>query len=94
MQVLERYLGLLMDWLSANKLKQNPDKTEILQLGGPSYQLEEHLPDLDGFALPLKDHIRSLGVFLVPAHAGTNLCCGQECLLSILADCLAVPLPG
>ena len=51
-QVVEHCLESIMDWTRANKL--NPDKTEVLLLGGVLDQLEGYLPGLSGVTLPLK----------------------------------------
>ncbi|XP_061470050.1 uncharacterized protein LOC133379228 [Rhineura floridana] len=55
-----------MGWMRANKLKLNPNKTEMLLVGGPSAQMVDVRPVLDGVTLPLKEQVRSLGVLLDP----------------------------
>ena len=32
---LERCLGTILEWIRANGLRSNPDKREILRVGGP-----------------------------------------------------------
>ena len=59
--------AVTMDWMTANKLKLNPDKTEMLLVGGSSDRMEGVQPVLDGVALPLKRQVRSLGVLLEPS---------------------------
>ncbi|KAF7246187.1 Armadillo repeat-containing protein 1 [Varanus komodoensis] len=64
--VLNRCLAEVMGWIRAIKLNLNPDKTEVLLVGG----LNSWVGDLDlvlnGVALPLKDRICILGVLLDP----------------------------
>ena len=64
--VLNQCLGVTMDWLRANKLKLNPDKTEMLLVGGSSDQMVGVQPVLDGVAFPLKEQVHSSGVLLEP----------------------------
>ncbi|XP_061465627.1 uncharacterized protein LOC133376825 [Rhineura floridana] len=56
-----------MDRMRANKLRLNPDKTEMLLVGGSPDQMVDVRPVLDGVALPLNAQIRSLGVLLDPS---------------------------
>ena len=56
-----------MGWMRENKLKLNPDKTEMLAVKGPDLDLEVCQPVLDEATLPLKDCVHSLGVLLDPA---------------------------
>ena len=58
-----------MDWMRVNKLKLNPDKTEVLLLGASPDRLEGNFPALNGVTLPLRDRVCSLGVFLDPGLA-------------------------
>ena len=51
-EVLNRCLGATMDWMRANKLRLNPDKTELLLVGGSSDRMEGAQSVLDGVALP------------------------------------------
>ncbi|KAF7246934.1 Transmembrane protease serine 12 [Varanus komodoensis] len=64
--VLNRCLAEVMGWMRANKLKLNPDKTEVLLVGGSGFGEGELNLVLNGVALPLRDKVRSLGVLLVP----------------------------
>ncbi|KAF7253300.1 Metabotropic glutamate receptor 5 [Varanus komodoensis] len=64
--VLNRCLAEVMGWMRANKLKLNPDKTEVLLVGGLSSWVGDLGLVLNGVALPLKDRVRSLGVLLDP----------------------------
>ncbi|KAF7251619.1 HHIP-like protein 1 [Varanus komodoensis] len=50
----------------ANKLKLNPDKTEVLLVGGSGFGEGELNLVLNGVALPLRDKVHSLGVLLDP----------------------------
>ena len=50
--------------MRANKLKLNPDKTEMLLVGGSSDWMVGVQPVLDGAALPLKEQVHSLGFLL------------------------------
>uniref|UniRef100_A0A803TE01 ribonuclease H n=1 Tax=Anolis carolinensis TaxID=28377 RepID=A0A803TE01_ANOCA len=63
-QVLNRCLAAVLDWMRANKLKLNPDKTEVLLVSRKAEQGIGLQPVLDGVALPLKTQVRSLGVIL------------------------------
>ena len=67
MDVLNRCLAVTMDWMRANKLKLNPDKTEMLLVGGSSDRMAGVQPVLDRVALHLKEQVRSLGVLLEPS---------------------------
>ncbi|KAF7243052.1 putative RNA-directed DNA polymerase from transposon BS [Varanus komodoensis] len=64
--VLNRCLAEVMGWMRANKLKLNPDKTEVLLVGGSGFGEGELNLVLNGVALPLRDKVRSLGVLLNP----------------------------
>ena len=58
-QVFERCLGSIMDWMKVNKLKfLNPEKNEVLLLGGS-------LDWLEGLYSPLKDQF--------PEHSGSKM---------------------
>uniref|UniRef100_A0A803SN06 Reverse transcriptase domain-containing protein n=1 Tax=Anolis carolinensis TaxID=28377 RepID=A0A803SN06_ANOCA len=63
-QVLNQCLAAVSDWMRANKLKLNPDKTEVLLVSRKAEQGIGLQPVLDGVALPLKTQVRSLGVLL------------------------------
>ncbi|KAF7248980.1 Phosphate acyltransferase [Varanus komodoensis] len=67
--VLNQRQAATMDWMKANKLKLNPDKTEMLLVGASSDQMEGIQPVLDGAPLPLKKQFHSLGVLLEPSLA-------------------------
>ena len=56
-----------MAWMRANKPRLTPNKTEALWVGGSQVWELGCLPVLDGVALPLKEQVRSLGVFLDPS---------------------------
>ncbi|KAF7242744.1 hypothetical protein EYD10_10956 [Varanus komodoensis] len=64
--VLNRCLAEVMGWMRANKLKFNPDKMEVLLVGGLGFGVGNRDLVLNGVALPLKDRVRSLGVLLDP----------------------------
>ncbi|KAF7247022.1 putative RNA-directed DNA polymerase from transposon BS [Varanus komodoensis] len=64
--VLNRCLAEVMGWMRAIKLKLNPDKTEVLLVGGSSSWVGDLDLVLNGVALPLKDRVHSLGVLLDP----------------------------
>ncbi|KAF7243518.1 putative RNA-directed DNA polymerase from transposon BS, partial [Varanus komodoensis] len=64
--VLNRCLAEVMGWMRANKLKLNPDKTEVLLVGGLGLRMGDLGLVLNGVALPLRDRVRSLGVLLDP----------------------------
>ncbi|KAF7246971.1 hypothetical protein EYD10_06929, partial [Varanus komodoensis] len=55
-----------MEWMRANKLKLNPDKTEVLLVGGSGFGEGGFDLVLNGATLPLRDKVRSLGVLLDP----------------------------
>ncbi|KAF7238921.1 Short transient receptor potential channel 4-associated protein, partial [Varanus komodoensis] len=64
--VLNRCLAEVMGWMRANKLKLNPDKTEVLLVGGSGFGEGGFDLVLNGVALPLSNKVRSLGVLLDP----------------------------
>ncbi|KAF7249253.1 putative RNA-directed DNA polymerase from transposon BS, partial [Varanus komodoensis] len=64
--VLNQCLAEVMGWMRANKLKLNPDKMEVLLVGGSGFGEGELNLVLNGVALPLRDKVRSLGVLLDP----------------------------
>ncbi|KAF7238001.1 RNA-directed DNA polymerase from mobile element jockey, partial [Varanus komodoensis] len=64
--VLNRCLAEVMGWMRANKLKLNPDKMEVLLVGGSGFGVGDFDLVLNGVALPLKDRVHSLGVLLDP----------------------------
>ncbi|KAF7240380.1 Keratin, type II cytoskeletal 79 [Varanus komodoensis] len=64
--VLNRCLAEVMGWMRANKLKLNPDKMEVLLVGGSGFGEGGFDLVLNGVALPLRDKVRSLGVLLDP----------------------------
>ncbi|KAF7247744.1 Reverse transcriptase-like protein [Varanus komodoensis] len=64
--VLNQCLAKVMGWMRANKLKHNPDKTEVLLVGGLGFREGDLDLVLNGVALPLRNKIRSLGVLLNP----------------------------
>ncbi|KAF7254640.1 putative RNA-directed DNA polymerase from transposon BS [Varanus komodoensis] len=64
--VLNRCLAEVMGWMRANKLKLNPDKTEVLLVGGSGFGEGGFDLVLNGATLPLRDKVRSLGVLLNP----------------------------
>uniref|UniRef100_A0A803SXN9 Reverse transcriptase domain-containing protein n=1 Tax=Anolis carolinensis TaxID=28377 RepID=A0A803SXN9_ANOCA len=63
-QILNRCLAAVSDWMRVNKLKLHPDKTEVLLVSRKAEQGIGLQPVLDGVALPLKAQVRSLGVLL------------------------------
>uniref|UniRef100_G1KYX6 HSR domain-containing protein n=1 Tax=Anolis carolinensis TaxID=28377 RepID=G1KYX6_ANOCA len=63
-QVLNRCLAAVSDCMRANKLKLNPDKTEVLLVSHKAEQGIGLQPVLDGVALPLKTRVCSLGILL------------------------------
>ncbi|KAF7240555.1 Thromboxane-A synthase [Varanus komodoensis] len=64
--VLNRCLAEVMGWMRENKLKLNPDKTEVLLVGGSDLGMGDLGLVLNGVVLPLRDRVRSLGVLLDP----------------------------
>ncbi|KAF7237674.1 Structural maintenance of chromosomes protein 1B [Varanus komodoensis] len=62
--VLNRCLAEVMEWMRANKLKLNPDKTEVLLVGGSGFGEGGFDLVLNGATLPLRDKVCSLGVLL------------------------------
>ena len=53
-----------MDWMRANKLKLNPDKTDVFLVSRKADQGIGIQPVLNGVAHPLKTQMCSLGVLL------------------------------
>ncbi|KAF7236005.1 Catenin delta-1, partial [Varanus komodoensis] len=64
--VLNRCLGEVMGWMRANRLKLNPDKMEVLLVGGSGFGEGGFDLVLNGVALPLRGKVCSLGVLLDP----------------------------
>ncbi|KAF7253392.1 ERI1 exoribonuclease 3 [Varanus komodoensis] len=64
--VLNRCLAEVREWMRANKLKLNPDKTEVLLVGGLGFGEGGFDLVLNGATLPLRDKVCSLGVLLDP----------------------------
>ncbi|KAF7248327.1 putative uncharacterized transposon-derived protein F52C9.6 [Varanus komodoensis] len=64
--VLNRCLAEVMGWMRANTLKLNPDKTEVLLVGGSGLGMGDLGLVLNGVALPLRDRVHRLGVLLDP----------------------------
>ncbi|KAF7241901.1 putative RNA-directed DNA polymerase from transposon BS [Varanus komodoensis] len=64
--VLNWCLAEVREWMRANKLKLNPDKTEVLLVGGSGFGEGGFDLVLNGATLPLRDKVRSLGVLLDP----------------------------
>uniref|UniRef100_R4GD80 Reverse transcriptase domain-containing protein n=1 Tax=Anolis carolinensis TaxID=28377 RepID=R4GD80_ANOCA len=63
-QVLNWCLATVSDWMRENRLKLNPEKTEVLLISRRAEQGMGLQPVLDGVALPLKTQVPSLGVLL------------------------------
>ncbi|XP_053120143.1 uncharacterized protein LOC128330801 [Hemicordylus capensis] len=61
---LNACLEAVMGWMGENKLKLNPDKTEVLIVRGRNSRDVFDLPVLDRVTLPQKEQVRSLGVLL------------------------------
>lgn len=57
----------IMDWMSTNTLKLNPDKMSIILFGGEPARLGGILPGLDKVTLLIKDQIHDLSVLLDPS---------------------------
>lgn len=66
METMNRCLEAVFEWMRDNKLKFNPDNTEMLLVGGSPGPSNGLFPVLGGVALPLKEQIHSLGVLLDP----------------------------
>ncbi|XP_053104853.1 leucine-rich repeat-containing protein 39 isoform X1 [Hemicordylus capensis] len=64
---LNAFLDLVTGWTRDNKLRLNPDKTEVLIVRGWNLRDDFDLPVLDGVTLPQKEHVRSLEVLLDPS---------------------------
>ncbi|KAF7250196.1 Cytoplasmic polyadenylation element-binding protein 1 [Varanus komodoensis] len=64
--VLNWCLVEVMGWMRANKLKHNPDKTEILLVGGSDLGMGDLGLVLKGVAFPPRGRVHSLGVPLDP----------------------------
>uniref|UniRef100_A0A803TWX2 Reverse transcriptase domain-containing protein n=1 Tax=Anolis carolinensis TaxID=28377 RepID=A0A803TWX2_ANOCA len=63
-RILDQCLAAVLAWMRVNKLRLNPDKTEVLQVSRMSDWGIGWQPVLDGVALPLKAQVCSLGVLL------------------------------
>ena len=86
-------LGATMDWMRANKLRLNPDKTEVLLVGGSSDQIVGVQPVLDGVALHLKEQAHSLGA-LLELSLSLEAQVASVCLLPASVGGPAAPLSG
>uniref|UniRef100_A0A8D2Q3W3 Reverse transcriptase domain-containing protein n=1 Tax=Varanus komodoensis TaxID=61221 RepID=A0A8D2Q3W3_VARKO len=64
--VLNRCLAKVMGWMRANKLKLNPDKTEVLLVGRSGFREGDLNLVMNGVVVRLRDKVRSLGVLLDP----------------------------
>uniref|UniRef100_A0A803TEJ9 Reverse transcriptase domain-containing protein n=1 Tax=Anolis carolinensis TaxID=28377 RepID=A0A803TEJ9_ANOCA len=62
--ILDQCLAAVLSWMRVNKLRLNPDKTEVLQVSRKSDLGIGWQPVLDRVALPLKAQVCSLGVLL------------------------------
>uniref|UniRef100_A0A670IP01 Reverse transcriptase domain-containing protein n=1 Tax=Podarcis muralis TaxID=64176 RepID=A0A670IP01_PODMU len=63
-KVLWECLEAVGGWMAANRLRLNPDKTEVLFLGDRGRAGVGDSLVLNGVTVPLKDQMRSLGVIL------------------------------
>uniref|UniRef100_A0A670J261 Reverse transcriptase domain-containing protein n=1 Tax=Podarcis muralis TaxID=64176 RepID=A0A670J261_PODMU len=63
-KVLCECLEAVGGWMAANRLRLNPDKTEVLFLGDRGWAGVGDSLVLNGVTVPLKDQVRSLGVIL------------------------------
>uniref|UniRef100_A0ABM5FTP4 Reverse transcriptase domain-containing protein n=1 Tax=Pogona vitticeps TaxID=103695 RepID=A0ABM5FTP4_9SAUR len=63
---LQRCLGAVLQWMQENGLRLNPDKTEVLRVGGPVDGGLGNSLMYWGVALAAKSGVRSLGVHLDP----------------------------
>ncbi|XP_060124758.1 uncharacterized protein LOC132591228 [Zootoca vivipara] len=63
-KVLCECLEAVGGWMAANRLRLNPDKTEVLFVGDRRRAGVEDSLVLNGVTVPLKDQVRSLGVIL------------------------------
>ena len=55
-----------MEWMQSNGLKLNPDKTEVLRVGGPSISGIDNSLSFRGTTVATKSEVLSLGVHLDP----------------------------
>ena len=83
-----------MGWRRANKLKFNPDKTEVLLFIQKADEGIGILPVLDGVTLPLKTQVHSLGMLLDSSLSldAQLLADGQKCFWTIKTSVPAVPI--
>uniref|UniRef100_A0A670II27 Reverse transcriptase domain-containing protein n=1 Tax=Podarcis muralis TaxID=64176 RepID=A0A670II27_PODMU len=63
-KVLCECLEAVGGWMAANRLRLNPDKTEVLFLGDRGWACGGDSLVLNGVTVPLKDQVCSLGVIL------------------------------
>ena len=61
---LECCLGTVLEWMRAKGPRLNPDKTEILCMGGPSVIGLGNSLSFGGVTLPTKSEVRNLGICL------------------------------
>ena len=61
---LQRCLEAVLQWMQVNGLRLNPDKTEVLRVGGPSISGLGNSLSFGGVTLTAKSEVRSLEVQL------------------------------
>ena len=65
---LEHCLGTVLEWMRANGLRPNLDKTEILHVGGPGTSGLGNSLSFGGVTFPMKNEVCSLGICLDSDH--------------------------
>ena len=63
---LEHCLGTVLEWMRANGLRLNQDKTEMLCVGSPGISGLGNSLSFGGVTLPTKSEVPSLGICLDP----------------------------
>ena len=81
-----------MGWMRANKLKLNPDKTEVLLVSWKANEGIEILPVLDRVTLPLKTLLLGCPLGFIPKLGCPGLGSGQEHICTAKAGAPAVPV--
>ena len=66
---LQRCLGSVLQWMQENGLRLNPDKTEVLRVGGPTISGLGNSLSFGEVTLTAKSEVCSLGVYLDQALA-------------------------
>ena len=81
--------------MRANKLRLNPDKTEVLLVSHNANQGTEIQPELDGSTLSMKSQVHSMGVLLDSTLSlNVQVSVVAKNAFAVRTGVPAVPIPG